>query len=58
VSLLNRGPDRRQIADIGLQVGFGDAVASRSDDESEVLGAEPLDDFAQPPSLFIGTDST
>ena len=57
VGELDGFPDGLEIPDIGLEVGFAYAVASGPNDETEILGAQAVDDLAQPLSLAIGIDA-
>ncbi len=57
VALLDCGPDRREVADIGLEVGFAHTVTRCANDESEILGTQAFDDFTQAPPLSVRTDT-
>ena len=57
VGELDRLPDGLQIMNIGFQVGFPHAVAGRANDETQLLGPQALDDFAQSFAFPIGIDA-
>ena len=56
VALLDRGPDGREVADVGLEVGLAHAIAGRADDEAELRRPQALDDLAQSSSFLVGSD--
>ena len=57
MAVLDRCPDRCEVTDVCLEVGLAHPVSRRPDDEAEVLGAQPLDDLAEPAAFLVGADA-
>ena len=58
VAPLDGCPDRRQIADISLQIGLANSIARGANDEAEILRAQTLDDLPESAALPVGSDAS